>query len=884
MARRQRRQRGPRVPGAWRQRLTGLPLPAILLGALALAIILLPALRPGGAGDDGRTDGYAGIVAGAIDRAWLYAVPDAQDESGDVNGRVERARSGDVPAEFDRFINASFLRDDMNTLDPSIWRFDGTRLQIDPRAHLISGAYQGSSGWRGSILYADRQSLQQLLDERGAPAAWLTTPVRPGTPAATRTVNLLNPAAGQEQGGSVNQITFIAASDGPPVAVATLRRVGDHALLRVPRRDRSNVSVSVGANEAAPGGEFQVGWRVLQSGETLTFSWPGGTRRYQFVQSEPAISRARGDAVRIRAADLANFARAVEAAAGGGAQSLQTSIDSRLQSASQGMLVGASSALYGSEGITSFRSAAVLMDGLSGEVAAIPSFPSLPEHLHPSQRGSAAHRRMLERNSNFVRLVAGSAAKPPMALAILNSFPQLGQLRIGASNPFRTLVGIDLGTPVPDQAGGEWDFRTFLARSSNKYAATLMLLGLSDAQSIAGGACDGPSNETFFIGAAARNCRPPMAFMEGAQMGPAGMRPLRAGRPAGQGWSNNLYSLFCVSPNAPEDRPAVPDLGCITDDPSRRAIWRGGAFQRPRLLAAVSPDREGFGLNVVDDLYQDYVMTILGGNRGRWTTISLAQSFARILTGRAITARLTPAGLVPNEEAPQDVRLRVNAGAQAQVVGGLRAVVAEGTARALNGAGFPATAGTDEFRLFAKTGTPNVAFLGEDARQLLQNFASAACGLRLVSRAARPGAQPRAELAVGDNPALPVAQAIRSREDCQSRFGASATRLTELIRTLNQSPSALAQVRADASGRVIEIPPQVVLGEGTGHVLVLMVGRYRQGAPDTQPCSLRVAAINFQARTTQNRTPAVGYALGLLRNETSRNWFMGAPCGARQAA
>ena len=30
--------------------------------------------------------------------------------------------------------------------------------------------------------------------------------------------------------------------------------------------------------------------------------------------------------------------------------------------------------------------------------------------------------------------------------------------------------------------------------------------------------------------------------------------------------------------------------------------------------AAVSPDREGFGLNVVDDIYQDYVMTILGGN------------------------------------------------------------------------------------------------------------------------------------------------------------------------------------------------------------------------------------------------------------------------------
>ncbi|HEY0324389.1 MAG TPA: hypothetical protein VGC46_00240, partial [Allosphingosinicella sp.] len=113
-------------------------------------------------------------------------------------------------------------------------------------------------------------------------------------------------------------------------------------------------------------------------------------------------------------------------------------------------------------------------------------------------------------------------------------------------------------------------------------------------------------------------------------------------------------------------------------------------------------------------------------------------------------------------------------------------------------------------------------------------------------------------------------------------FGASATRLAELIRTLNASPSALAHVRADASGRVIEIPPQVALGEGTGHVIVLMVGRYRPGAPDTQPCSLRVAAINFQARTGENRTPALGDAMGLLRGDATRNWFMGSPCAGEQ--
>ena len=150
--------------------------------------------------------------------------------------------------------------------------------------------------------------------------------------------------------------------------------------------------------------------------------------------------------------------------------------------------------------------------------------------------------------------------------------------------------------------------------------------------------------------------------------------------------------------------------------------------------------------------------------------------------------------------------------------------------------------------------------------------------MRLVSRVPRPGAQPRAVLAVGDNAALPVAQAIAARPDCQARFGAAATRLAELVRTLNASPSALSQVRADATGRVTEIPSQIALGEGTGHVMVVMVGRYRPGAPDTQPCSLRVAAINFQARTGENRTPALGYAMALLRGDTTRNWFMGAAC------
>jgi len=859
-----------------------LPLHAWLLGLLAIAVALLPLLRSPAQAEEGRPDGYSAIVTAAIERAWLYPVPNQGGEGGDVDGRVERVRGGDVPQEFDAFIAASYLREDMGTLDPAIWRYDGNRLGIDPRAHLISGAYDNVGGWRGSLLFADSQVEQQLLDERGTPAAWLVASPRPGGAGRLRQVNLMRAPAAEPtaEADAATELSFIANVEGAPTAVASLRRIGPHALLRVPRRDRALVNVSVGSEDAAPAGAYRVGWRLLESGDTLSFAWPGGSRRFQFVLSEPAISRARGDAVRVRDPSLANFAQSVEGAVGTGAQSLRTTINSRIQAVAQQALVDQSMSLYGSEGITSFRSAAVLMDGMTGEVAALPSFPVRPEHLHPTQRGSPSHRKMLERNSNFVRLVAGSAAKPPMAMAILNSFPQLTELRVPATAPFRTLLGVDLGVPVPDQpGGGVWDFRTFLARSSNKYAAMLMLMGLSDADSIRAGACEGPSNEPYAIGGQQRTCRPPMRFLEGAQQGPNGLRALRAGAPAGQGWANNLYSLFCVQPNGPDEPPPANELGCLANDSMRRPIWRDAAFERPRLLAAVSPDREGFGLNVVDTLYEDYVMTILGGNRGRWTTIGLAQAFARIATGRAITARLIPRGIRPDEEQPEQVKLRIHEGAQARMLDGLKAVVMEGTGRGLLGAGFPAGAGGDEFRFFAKTGTPNVSFLGDDNRQLLQDFAAAGCGLRLFARSPRQGAPARAELAVGEDPALPVPQAIARRPDCQSRFGASGARIAALVRSLNRSPQALAQVRADATGRVTDIPSQVVLGEGTGHLLVLMVGRYRPGTPDSRPCSLRTIAINFQARTGQDRAPALRYAVSLLRNDLTRAWFVGTPCG-----
>lgn len=854
---------------------TRAPLSLLLLGLLAGAIALLPPIRAALTDADNPADGYSEIVAGAIASNWLYVVP-SDGETGDVDGRVERA--GGAPPAFDRFIQASFLREDMATLDPAIWRYDGSSLGIDPNAHLVGGAYDGVGGWRGSLLFADTRVEQQLLDDRGTTAAWLVDGK------GARAVNLNRPArnpqaeAGEApaEANEAVELRFEAAIDGTSIEVARIRRIGGHALLRILRRDRDLVKVRVGGLDAMPRGAFQVAWRVLESGDTLTFELPGGLRRYQYVQTESAISRGRGDAPRVREASLASMATSVEAAMGSGAQSLRTTIDSRVHGVAQQALVELAMDLYEQDrSITSFRAAAVLMDGKTGEIAALPTFPAAPEHLHPSQRGSPTHRKMLDRNSNFVRMVAGSTAKAPLAMAIVNRMPALTGFRIGPSDPFRILFGLDLGVPVPDKGGPTWDFTSFLARSSNKYAAALMMLGLSTPDQLDD--CAGPGNEPWELGALRRDCRPVMPFLERTRRGPYGLiGSWSAEAPA---WGNDLYSLFCINPNSPDDAAPVPSTACLAEDSRRRPIWRGASFARPRLLAAASPEREGFGLRIVDKLYEDYVMTILGGNRGRWTTIGLAQAYSRILTGRGVVARLTQPGGSGDEEQPETVALPINREAQQAVLNGLKGVVAQGgTGQQLGGVNLG-----PEFRLFAKTGTPNVSFLGEDDRAILQEFAAAGCGLRLVERPARAGAPARAELVVGDNPDLPIDRAIAAQPNCVTRFGPQAGRLVQLIGQLNRSPS-LSGVRADSQGRVTRIPGDIQLRDGTGHLLVVMVARYPANARDTDaPCSVRTIAINFQARAPSLTNPATRYALSLLANPITRQWFVGTPCGQGQA-
>jgi hypothetical protein len=852
-------------------------------GVLAAAILLAPAIRGAttGSADPRTPTAYTAIVNDALSEAWLRPQVDAQSDGGDIAGRV--VTTGSAPPQFLTFISRSYLNQDMRHLDSATWRYDGAELRIDDRAHLLRPAFAEDAGWAGDILFFNAREQMQLIDERGDIAVRLVPP-GPGAPADDVELPLFPRGPSPATIPAGTRVDFYVPDGKQGAHVADVRVIGDEALVRVVRAEEEveGLEIRVGRRRVALEHGFEAAWIWLRSGDSISIRLNGRARRFQYVRMRPTISADRGNAPRARDPALANFAMPIEAAMAAEAGAIKTSLRHDVHSEAQRLLAERSRGLVRLPGIGSFRSAAVLMDGLTGEIVALPTFPAVPDDLDRRDVNSPRHRRMLSRNSNFVRMMAGSTAKPPLALAILQSFPRLRDLEIQASPEFRTLLGIDLGVEVPDNVtSGRIGFTDFLSRSSNKYAATLMLLGLASpaAFDAPGRSCDERIGEPFTIAGQRFDCRPEMAFLRGRRPGPYGSIAPQRRNPAGGAWTGNLARLFCLyarGPVATGDRPP----GCLRDDWSTPAIWRGQAFARPGVLATVTPEPEAFGFNAVNALYADYLMTILGGNRGRWTTIGLAEAYSRMLTGLAVTARLVPA---TGSQPPPALFPEGSANfsrAQAAVLGGLAEVVnsTSGTGRKLAGR-LPATASNgDVIRIFAKTGTPNVARLGAESRgrQRLQEFAGDGCGLRLRASGSRQ------ILAVGESGESPAAAIRRLTGDC-ARHAASADLLAEQIRRINADASALEQIRAGANGAVTRVPAAVSLEEGMGHALVMMVARYRPGAPQTRPCRVSVAAINFQARPDRvgERTPAVDYALQLFANGPVRRWML-AQCPAER--
>ena len=825
-----------------------------LMGALLLLVICAPgvlAILGRAPATDHSTKGYTRLINGVVAaRHWLVVDYDHQP--------VPRIKFADDALagrpDLQKFVRSSYLQRDMETADPNVWTFDseGERVEaINPSAHNVIGPFSDISAWTGDLFFSDRG---------------VSAPTVMGADGSRYTLSLAGATGGWD--GRVRKVQVFRSTPvkamtpslsfwigGEQIATALL--VGDQVILRV---NPSDAKVRLGSREIVQTPSLRV-WR---RGESLILSQGDHQARYVMAATSPAISAAQAGRLRTRYPGLENFASGVEASMNDkdGDTPVYSTLNSGLQMAAQTALENGAEQLR--QGGDSFPAALLMMDAKTGEILAAASYPSRAEHLPLHDRRSVQPPSILTHNQNFVRLPIGSVAKAPISLAILAADSDLASLRVRPSpeikdngkphRPFESVLGVDLGGTFDDHVGPEADgyigFETFLAKSSNKYAVALMLMGLGETSTDVTRHLDEP----YMLNGQLRDQSPRL--------------PIRDGGVQDTGytfWKIKLQSLFDVA--------ADGDLAGRAPPYDNLRIWGDLAKHRRPAFESVSPARENFGLNEIHHLGPDYLMTILGGNRSRWTTVKVAEVFSRIVTRTPVTAHVVKTAPPLSATAPRGGDFVADS-AWFPVMNGLRGVATYGgTAASLSTVRLDLPAG--EMRIFAKTGTPTLERYEtrQPRNEALQAFVLKRCGLIYEPGGLRLAFAPQAR--TSDQI---VAALSRQAPRCAGRSTEIAQEIVRL-NGVNSRQGGLG-ARLLLSGReVINVPENPLVRTGAGHVIAVVVGIY--GKPNDlndQPLRALTIVVNMQNRRDNNTAPARDAVIAALKDSAVQAWLKdGAP-------
>jgi hypothetical protein len=816
-----------------------------------------------------QADAYNALINDLVlKRGWLEI---KQRPDGQV--RVQASALAPKAAEgWKAFVRSSYLRVDMT--EPGRWLFDddlgrGARLtEIDPTAHQVLGPYAGTLQWRGDIQFRTGSSGGASLRRVGETRAFL---FRPGRGAfegglTTATLDLFKTAEDAPDQIWPRRYRFVdgtAAAGGEIAGVIALDN--QNALVRV--IGGSPVTVTVAGVEATAGsGEVQ--YLRLPADRELVFTKGEHAERFVYEVAAPTVSRYEAvSGQRLRAPGLESFARALEpAVTRRDDRPIVVTLDQRLQSEAESQLQVIVDQLPAAP---AFRSAVAMIDGMTGEVLAVASLPTPPQDRTGDRADDTRGRhRFTTSNHNFDLMPVGSVAKAPLSMAILQTFPALATLEVRPGAPgFRELLGVDLGTRRADGfafsdtvAGPAWmNFTRFLEASSNKYAAALMLLSLSDDPTRADESLPPGPADCYRI-AGAERCRPPVTpILSGQPRGEFGIVPDMAQQRAVP-WALELTRLFGVQAEFDRDAPRRDT-----------SVWQAksdGLNLASPALQALGLERESLGLNVIHDLKGDYLMSALGGGRSRWSTLRLAEIFSRMVLRRQVEARF-----MVDAERPPLQPLMIRDEAWKPMMTGLRAVTGPGgTGREIM---TPTAPEGQEYRIFAKTGTPNV-----DRQQALNpvDLAMMAlsaydCGLNWSTR--------ERQLTLADQPGT-TAGLRRAHERvkpiCRTVIdGVGVAALTQAFQRIDRmgagggAPSAL-QIERD-SGRVLGVAPDAGFDAEKGHAIALVIARYEVGAPDDRPLRALTIAINVQQRSEAIHNPATKVAALLVQDRAVLDWL-----------
>lgn len=547
-----------------------------------------------------------------------------------------------------RFVANSYLRDDIRRND--VWELKNGHLHINPNAHNIALPLTSKPSWTGNLLFHHGGELRATLS---GPSETTLMPLTHKLTTGDPQIVVRDPFRAGPPLSNAARLDFNYG--GLAGGVARVFLLGEDMWVRSEQNPQANLFVDgkfvpPGTyRRLPPGAELQ-----FQTGNLSKFYFSRGvTGANVFVSHyQPLAGRVRVPmlewlALRFETemdhlvtqngeqADLSLTARARNRAVLDG--DITSSLDADLQTTLQRKLEDFVAPGLKHENGRGFPAAITVMDAKTGQVLALASYPAIPA------QGSGT-RRAWEQNQNFVNLPIGSAAKPLLSSAILEIWPELSTLQIPApvSGTHDNLLGLHIAPVLNEEAsfGGGWiGFDDYLQRSSNIYAATLMMLATATDPLKPDAAA--PSSPYRLLGHD-RDHLPTLQIQAGNVLDTISCCVK---------WGDELARLYDIRV---EDIERQGETTIFADDRYDKTLWRpmlaslpDGRFLRQDNFNSVSPARVNLQMNNVRNFRTEYLTLILGASTSRWNNVKLAESYARLVTGRRVEARLTEAGPGP---------------------------------------------------------------------------------------------------------------------------------------------------------------------------------------------------------------------------------------------
>lgn len=707
-----------------------------------------------------------------------YLVADCADDPMRLVPRLDEAPAHERSWYAESYLAADVARFNADP-DGFGWAFaidDDCRLRgVNPVVHAVDLPFVDRPRWLGHVLYDGQGSDAVLRSARRS-----ITLMRADTPVSARDQATTRVGAGEEV--VKEGVVLLHFAGGPGQPAARLFHVGDEVVVANRVRAQRPEAVRLMGHQLPVGmtSRLETGdWLHLEADAPAraeeTFVYVGGealeaasvvrlqNERYERKSEDAGLGFAL-DPVRESAVPyLDQVARGLDAvlavlpeekaAALARGFDVQLTLRRDVQLRLDRVFRGACSRLRRDRDLDPFAAGLTVLDGMTGKVLALATYPHEDDLAGDALDGAA--RRRLVRNQNFVRHPVGSAGKPFFFAAIAHAYPELLELAIAGHEEerhHRDLFQCEIPTGYQLLVGhGERvDFRTALEISCNKYTVELATLALAADLSadasipvdvdvewprpgaepglwLAGRPLRGAPDLGGYVfrdagepeedeTTAAVRCssldrfdqvryRAALEHLTGATTYrgrlPQGLPATATRRQLESGYTTNRYDLS----------PWAPLLAYLLADAGEDKAWRIRAA-----LQEVAPERVNLAFNQVTELRGDYVSLLLGGGSSIWTDVQLAEALARLVTGRQVEARLASRVLgrdAPEEtEKAQDVPepLELRPEARRAVLDGLERVVdgGRGTARELRPEleavrrAFP----EDRIVLYSKTGSP----------------------------------------------------------------------------------------------------------------------------------------------------------------------------------